>query len=73
MHRLNLASSVALMAVLSWFALPGRVFVAAVPDATAHAYLCAWVVVMVLDVAMKVYREVGRVRMPDLAAPRRTA
>lgn len=73
MHRLNLASSVVLMAVLSWFALPGRVFVAAVPDATAHAYLWAWVVVMLLDVAMKVYREVGRVRMPDLAAPRRTA
>jgi hypothetical protein len=70
MCRLNLGFSLVLLAVLIWFALPGRLFVEPVPDATAHAILWAWVVVLLLDVAMKIYREVGRVRTPDLSAPR---
>jgi len=58
------------MAVLTWFSLAGPMFVESVPDKTAHAFLWTFVLLLLIDVALKTCREVGRLRMPDLSAPR---
>jgi hypothetical protein len=55
------------------FASAGRVFVESVPNETAHAFLRAFIFVMLIDVGVKIYREVSRIRMPDLPAPRVSA
>ncbi len=69
---LNLAFSVGVVTVLTWFTQAGRVFAESVPNETAHAFLRAFVFVMLIDVSVKIYREVTRVRMPDLSAPQVT-
>lgn len=69
MRRLSLALDLAIMAVLTWFLLAGPIFEELVPNETAHAFLQAIVFALLINAVMTVYREVGRVREPELTAP----
>ncbi len=70
MRWLNLAFSLGAMAVLAWFIHAGRLFVEAVPNESALAFARAFLFVMLIDVGVKIYREVAGVRVPDLSVSR---
>jgi hypothetical protein len=70
MRWLNRAFSLGAMAVLAWFIHAGRLFVESVPNESALAFARAFLFVMLIDMGVKIYREVAGGRVPDLSASR---